>query len=113
MLTTSLVANSMENVESKIEGIQNITEKGVFAIKKFVVSHDKMEELDLFGEEVGKKVLGIKWRPKDDTLTFKAKVNTNKRTRGKKLGPDLDLGNIKELKAENLTKIIKSGKFTF
>ena len=95
---------SIEDVNSMMQGIEKITEMGGFAIKKFVVSGDKMEEVDLFGEEVGEKVLGIKWRPQDDTLTFKAKVNTMKKSRGKKLGPDLDIEKIEELSAENLTK---------
>ena len=96
---------NMDEVEVKIKNIKKIAEPGGFKFKKFVVSGDLLEEQDLFqGGEIGEKVLGIKWRPQDDTLGFKAAININKRSRGKKTGPDLELEDICNLKAEDLTK---------
>ena len=98
-------AENMDEVKGKIKNIERITEPGGFLFKQFVVSGDLQEEQDLFqGGEIGSKVLGIKWKPEDDTLGFKATINISKRSRGKKMGPDLELEDIYNLKAEDLTK---------
>ena len=72
-------SNSMSEAESLSEDIQNIASKGGFKFKKFQFSKPSVEENEVVASE---KVLGVGWKPVEDTIHVRVDLNHNKRTKG-------------------------------
>ena len=76
--------NSMSEAEGLSEDIQDIAAKGGFKFKKFLFSKPSIEENEVVTSE---KVLGVGWKPIDDTVHVKVDLNHNKRTKGLRKPP--------------------------
>ena len=93
----------VEQAKQLIEDIKKITAPGGFNFKKSILTRHKNESQELFkGKE---KVLGIIWNPETDMLQYIAKVNPNKKKRGKKIGEDWQPKDINALAYQDLTRI--------
>ena len=57
----------VEQAKQLIEDIKKITAPGGFVWKSFTITGDQVEDQDILGENLGSKVLGIKWSPREDT----------------------------------------------
>ena len=93
----------VEQAKQLIEDIKKITAPGGFIWKSFTITGDQVKDQDILGENLGSKVLGIKWSPKDDTLVFKTVVNPSSKRRGKKTGDDWNIEDI-ERESSQLTR---------
>ena len=90
--------DSIQEAKQTARRIDEILDKGGFRVKHWIIS-GKSPDCQL--KDVGKgdrikiletdeeKVLGIRWNPKEDEFSFKAKVNFSPSKRGIVLGNDL------------------------
>merc|ERR1712016_24196 len=77
-------SNSMSEAESLSEDIQVIASKGGFKFKKFQFSKPSIEGHEVVASE---KVLGVGWKPIEDTVHVRVDLNHNKRTKGLRKPP--------------------------
>ena len=99
---------SKQTAEERVEQINTILATGGFKIKNWIVSGQQSEEdLSMFDDETANndsKVLGVKWRVREDQLCFKTKVNFSKRERKIRSEPDITKEELSEKIPEVLTK---------
>ena len=77
-------SNSMSEAESLSDDIQVIASKGGFKFKKFQFSKPSIEGHEVVASE---KVLGVGWKPIEDTVHVRVDLNHNKRTKGLRKPP--------------------------
>ena len=78
--------NSVSEAELLSADIQNIAARGGFKFKRFQYSKPSVEEhseVDVGSE----KVLGVGWKPLEDTIHVRIDLNHNKRTKGARKPP--------------------------
>ena len=76
-------ANSEKEAKELVTQVEEIAGRGGFKFKKFVMSKAEGED----GENETEKILGVPWKPKDDTLKVKVDLNHNKKIRGQREKP--------------------------
>ena len=87
------------------ENIKRILEEGGFHVKGFVMSGDSSEEsLSLLGTgEIG-RILGIGWKPLEDTFVARVRINKSRKFKGIRKEADLDDSQIILLAEDKLTR---------
>ena len=87
--------------------INHIVSKGGFKVKHFLMSkdHPANSTIDLIKVDED-KVLGVKWAPHHDFLSFSVKINFSDKYRKVNKGPNLTASNILENMPNVLTKRI-------
>ena len=86
--------------------LAKILKKGGFKIKALLVGgQEPNEESDLMGN----KVLGYEYDVKNEMLSVKFSINLNKKKRGIRAGPDLNVEDLEKLRTMKLTKRLLLG----
>ena len=68
---------------------EEMLKKGGFTIKHWIFSGDETNKSSLKNEESVVRVLGIGWRPQEDTIVYKVALNFSSKKRGVHTEPDL------------------------
>ena len=99
-----------EETELLKKNASTIMEKGGFHFKGFVMSGDTKEEnIALLGTgEVG-RVLGIGWNPTEDAFVVNVRINTSKKFKGARKGPDMTKEEIPSLIKEKFSRRLLLG----
>ena len=87
-------AENTEVAKSLISSIKEISQKGGFAFKEFVMSGDHVGNQELPESSSTDRVLGVEWSPPNDTICVKFNLNPNRKIKGKRKMPE---GTISEL----------------
>lgn len=79
----------MENSVTLIKNAEEVLSLRSFHVNHWIISgyHDS-QDINVL-ESDSKKILGLKWNPKDDYFSFKVKVNFSHKVKKIRTGPDL------------------------
>ena len=99
----NIKAKYSENIQDKIDDAVKIMGKGGFQFNDWVVSGQKGEKQ--IGKDVS-KALGVFWKPEEDKIIYRVKINFSKKYRNRRLNADTTLETLKDDFPSKFTKRI-------